>query len=323
MVGAAGGYMFVQSERKSETSLVSEATVVHEAPEVFQAATRSDRKLFAPETPDEELSPEVWRFIELAQGDARLAFEYAKEQPGEINRFLKKAVEALADRDLPAADRFLEVVEALDLRRDMIAEIAGSRIRRSFEEGVGWVDSLPRRTDRLYVLADKAKYQEWQDFDYVNALSFAKSEEVREFLVEEACKKAENEDEEELERIAASLVGGERDMALTHVASLLLQRGDERAFEVLEEIEGEVDYMFGVEGIVMRGPEPLLNWLMENPGGSSRYNLIGSLMKSWDAANAEAAAKWWQEQSPASRKKQGILWKTPRFCPVTERLLKK
>jgi RNA polymerase sigma factor (sigma-70 family) len=322
LVGVAGGYVALESQQQPEALPSSESIAQQDGSNVQVAATRSDRKLFEPKAADEALSPEVRRFIELAQEDGRKAFEFAKGQPGDLERFLENAVEALADRDLPVADRFLAYVEASEPRRKTIEGIIASRLRRSFEEAVSWVDSLPTARDRSYVLHG-AGYESYLDYDYSGALRFARSPEVRRFLIEQACEKAENEDESQIERMAGYLVGAERDLALTHAASLLLQRGDERAFELLNQVEGPVDYLPGTDGIVKRDPEPLLDWLMEHQGGSGRYGLIEDLMEKWEYVNAKPAAEWWGKQSQASLRRQGILWEVPRFCPVLERLLKK
>ena len=265
--------------------------------------THNPKEYFQPETTDEELPLEIQQFITLAQTDTEQAFIFAKEQDAKLIKFLRRAVRHLADRDLAAANRFLLLVEASDPREVTVQGIFASLIRRDFNQAILWVESLPYPHDKEgHRFGSPAQYinNQYLNYDYVSALEFAESDSVRTWLLHQICERAVDRDENRFMLLADQLQGRERHLVLTYAASTLLQRGDERAFELLEEAKPNFEKLPMIREVALRDPEPLLNWLATQDDEVNRTAMIQSLMNSWAQSDVENAARWWV-QIPQSR----------------------
>jgi RNA polymerase sigma factor (sigma-70 family) len=268
----------------------SPVPVSHSAPARERPATRK----FAPQTSDEKLSPEIREFIALAKRDSKAAWEWAKLRPGGAFRFLQGAIRALADRDLPAAERLLELVEGLMPRFVVIGEIMSSRADGNFESAVLWIDSFPSAEERNALGFSDCAYvnSEIRNHDYAGALGFARSAEVREWLVRQACEKAAATDEKQILELASRLEGNERRIAVGHAASLLLQRGDPRGYELLNEAAVDASLLPDIDSIVLRDPAGLMRWMLARGTEPDRLTDVRSLWHSWGKRDAAAAASW-------------------------------
>lgn len=298
---AAGGTVAVTRMRDEPPPVVAAARAVE------PRATTTERR-FRPQTPDEELSDAVREFIARAKVDSESAWAWAREQPEGAVRFLEPAVRALADRDLPAADRLLESIDGLETREPVIRALAASRAEGNFASAIAWLDSLPDPRDRTFWRWDTAlKYTntEHLDHDYAGALGYARTPEVREFLVREACAKFAETDETAIERLAATLEGEERQLAIAHAASLLLQRGDPRGYELLEQTRP--DLLPDRAKLALRNPQGTLEWALAQEDEAARHDLVFAVWHEWGRHDARAAADWAQSLDDARRQRAGRL----------------
>lgn len=249
---------------------------------------------FTPQTSDEKLSPEVREFIDRAKRDSKDAWEWVKLRPGGVFEFLQDATRALADRDLPAAERLLEIVEGPMPRLVIIGDIMSSRAAGNFESAVLWIDGFPAAEDRKAIGFSNCTYvnSEIMNHDYAGALGFARSAEVREWLVRQACEKAAATDEKQIMELAAGLKENERRIAIGHAASLLLQRGDPRGYELLDEAAVDAAELPDIANIALRDPAGLMQWMLSRDTGPDRLTEIRSLWHSWGKRDAAAAASW-------------------------------
>lgn len=264
------------------------AAVAHGPPARERPATRK----FTPFTSDENLNPEIREFIDRAKRDSMDAWEWAKQRPDGAYDILQEGVRALADRDLPAADRFLEVVDGTMPRFHIIGNILSSRARGNFESALLWVDAFPAAGDRKAIGFSSCNYinSEHMNHDYAGALGWVRSIEVREWLVGEACEKLAATDESQIEKLAAGLNGNERRIAISHAASLLLQRGNARGYELLTEENIDLSQLPRIAEIARRDPKGLLERLL--PGSHDDGSAFGGLWNSWCRTDAAAAAGW-------------------------------
>jgi RNA polymerase sigma factor (sigma-70 family) len=266
------------------------AAVSSAAPTRERPATRK----FTPQTSDEKLSPEVREFIDRAKRDSKDAWEWVKLRPGGVFEFLQDATRALADRDLPAAERLLEIVEGPMPRLVMIGDIMSSRAAGNFESAVMWIDAFPAAEDRKAAGFSNCTYvnSERMNHDYAGALGFARSAEVREWLVRQACEKAAATDEKQIMELAAGLKDNERRIAISHAASILLQRGDSRGYELLDEAEVDASLLPGIDKIALRDPAGLMQWMLARGTGPDQLTDVRSLWHSWGKRDAAAAVDW-------------------------------
>ena len=275
------------------------AMVATPAPE---ARERTPGRAFTPGTADEKLNGDVREFIARAKRDSRDAWEWVKQRP-EGSYFLQGSVRHLADRDLPAAERFLDVVEAAMPRRIIIGEILTSRASGNFESAILWIDSFDDPHERIAVGSSSCSYinSEFRHHDYAAALRLARSPEIRTWLIREACKRAAALDETQIETLAAGLQGDERQLALGQAACLLLQRGDPRAFELLDEARPTAEMFGDLDSIALRDPHGLLDWITSQKDGIDRGSVAFYLWHTWGRRDAAAAAAWSNSLSKEDR----------------------
>jgi RNA polymerase sigma factor (sigma-70 family) len=266
------------------------AAISSAAPTRERPATRK----FTPQTSDEKLSPEVREFIELAKRDSKEAWEWVKLRPRGAFEFLQDAARALADRDLPAAERLLEIVKGPMPRMVMIGDIMSSRAAGNFESAVLWIDGFPAAEDRKAVGFSNCAYvnSEIMNHDYAGALGFARSPEVREWLVRQACEKAAATDEKQILELAAGLKDNERRIAIGHAASLLLQRGDPRGYELLDAAAVDAAELPDIANIALRDPAGLMQWMLSRDIRPNGPIDVRSLWHTWGKRDAAAAASW-------------------------------
>ena len=292
------------------------AMVATPAPE---ARERTPGRAFTPGTADEKLNGDVREFIARAKVDSRDAWEWVKQRPEGSFAFLQGSVRHLADRDLPAAERFLDVVEAAQPRHITIGEILTSRASGNFESAVLWIDSFADPRERNAVIFSSCSYinSERLHHDYAGALRLARSPEIRTWLIREACKRAAALDETQIETFAAELQGDERRLALGQAACLLLQRGDPRAFELLDEARPTADMFGELEPIALRDPHGLLDWVTSQNDGVDRGSVAFHLWNSWGRRDAAAAAAWSNSLSKEDRFRFNVAHS---FVPAVQKL---
>jgi len=273
-----------------------------------------------PQTPDEKLTPEIREFIARAKRNPKDAWDWAKARPG-WQLLLSDGSRALADRDLPAADRLLEVVEGREGRSLMIAAIFTSRTEANFESAIVWIDTFAESYEKRAAFRSSSRYinTEDMDHDYAGTLGIARSPEVRHWLITEACEKAANLDEHAIEELARGLKGEDRRIALGHAASVLLQRGDPRAFEILDEGKPDAGSLPELDRIALRDPQAVLDWALSQTDGRDRGNLISTLWHHWSKRDAEAAVAWARK---VNRETDDIGKKIRPMDAVAERLMK-
>ena len=283
------------------------------------SADRTPRRAFTPDTADEKLDNDVREFIARAKVDSRDAWEWVKQRPEGSFAFLQGAVHHLADRDLPAAERFLDVVEASQPRHITIGEILTSRASGNFESAILWIDSFDDPRERNAVGFSSCSYinSERLHHDYAAALRLARSPEIRTWLIREACKRAAALDETQIETLAAELKGDERRLALGQAACLLLQRGDPRAFELLDEARPTADMFGELEPIALRDPRGLLDWTTSQNDGVDRGSVAFHLWDLWGRRDAAAAAAWSNSLSKEDRFRFNVAHS---FVPAVQKL---
>ncbi|HEY1123161.1 MAG TPA: hypothetical protein VGE67_16225, partial [Haloferula sp.] len=131
------------------------------------------------------------------------------------------------------------------------------------------------------------------DFDYAGALGIARSPEVRNWLIRQACEKAAALDETRMQTLADELKGEERRMVQTQIALRLLERRDPDGIPLLEEAHPAGSMMTGnFSEIALAGPEPLLDWMARQESSDDFRSSIQSLWHTWCRNDAEAAAAW-------------------------------
>jgi len=157
------------------------------------------------------------------------------------------------------------------------------------------------------------------DYDHVGALGLARVPKVREWLIRQACEKAAATDETRIEKLAAELEGNERQIALGYAASLLLQRGDSRAYELLDELKTDLWNVPDTSKVSLRDPKSLLEWLTLHEEAKNRDKIARSLWQDWGRNDAKAAAAWAESLTARQRDALGVL-RTP--DPTMKRLLK-
>jgi RNA polymerase sigma factor (sigma-70 family) len=276
------------------------ATVATPAPETREPRTG---RSFTPHTADDKLNSDVREFIARAKRDSRDAWEWVKQRPEGSFDFLQNAVRHLADRDLPAAERFLDVVEGSQPRQLTIGDILTSRASGNFEAAILWIDSFDDPQDRKAIDFGSCSYinSKHLHHDYAAALRLARSPEIRTWLIRQACARAAALDEAQIETLAASLQGDERRLALGQAASILLQRGDPRAFELLDEARPTADMFGELDKIALRDPRGLLDWITSQNDGVDRGSTAFYLWDLWGRRDAAAAAAWSDSLSQEDR----------------------
>lgn len=270
---------------------------------------RPPSRPFQPRTADDKLSDETREFISRAKADSKDAWEWVQQRPqGAIPFIEKEAVRALADRDLPAAERFLAVIEGIEPRGQVIDEIFGSVASGNFESGIAWVESVAGEKGLRGVHLIDCDYEnsEDEDHDYVGALRIARLPKVREWLVRQACAKAKDVDETLIEKLAATLKDNERQIALGHAASLLLQRGDPRGYELLDQVKADLWQVPDADKIALRDPQGLLEWVVAHPEAGNRDRLVDSVWLEWSKKDAPSAVAWAKALDKTAREELGI-----------------
>lgn len=271
----------------------------------------------APHVADDKLDDDIRKFISLAKVNPDAAWKWAKQRPESAVEFLRNGtVRALADRDLAAADRFLDAVSGSDPRRVVLTGIFESRGAENFDSALMWLDSVAESRDLLSVSLNSCSYinSEYRDLDYAGALGFVRSAKIRDWLIRQACEKAAELDESRIEILAAGLSGHERQIALSHAASLLLQRGEPRGWKLLEEMGNSLEEVPELGEIALRDPGLLLDRL-----GDQAVSRAGEIWRQWSLRDAPAAVEWARAQSESRRRGLGIDRVTD---GLVERLLK-
>ncbi len=277
---------------------------------------------FAPQTKDEDLGDDVREFISKAKVDSQAAWEWVKQRPqGAVSFLSKQSVRALADRDLPAAERFLAVIEGLEARGKVVDGIFDSRASGDFKSAIVWVDSMAELRGVHFIACDY-RNSEYMDYDYAGALGLARQPKVREWLIRQVCEKSADIDEAGIEKLAADLKGNERQIALGFTASLLLQRGDPRAYDVLGELKGDLWKVPDMDHVALRDPQDLLDWLANQDDAGNRDKIASSLWHSWSMQDANAALAWAKALSPSTRDALDILRFNHATDDVVNRLIK-
>ncbi|WP_052573564.1 sigma-70 family RNA polymerase sigma factor [Haloferula sp. BvORR071] len=280
---------------------------------------------------DEQLAEDFREFITRAKLDSKDAWEWAKARPaGPMESrwisegpqyFLGQAAWHLADRDLRAAERLLEVVEGTTERTAIIGGIFYSRARDNFASAIAWVDSFPEEYERRGVFHSGVYFhsENGRDYDYPGALKLARSPEVREWLIRETFFKSRKWDEGLIESVAGELQGDDRRAALAHVAMMRLERNDPQAYQILDEIKFADSFsIFPAVGRELRDPRQFLDWIATQKDGAERHSLVMNLWRDWSFEDAPAAAAWALE----ANRKGGVagITLTPQD-PVTQRLM--
>ncbi len=290
-----GGGALVVAQKSSPPA--SPVTVA----EPVAAAPRGEARKLRPHTPDDRLGEDFREFISRAKLDSRDAWEWVKARPDGPGSFLNPAVRHLADRDLAAAERLLDVVEGNSVRAFVIAGIFASRVEGSFEGAVVWIDSFPAADDRratIYHGNSDFPRSDSNEHDYLGALDIARSPEVRQWLIREVYQRSRKYDESVIEKLAGQLQGEERRLALSCVASLRLQRNDPSGFAILDEIQpGDDLILYFPSAGELREFEPLCNWIAGREDGVDRSSIVLNLWNSWASRDAAAAAAWGMEMN--------------------------
>ncbi|MEO5917470.1 MAG: sigma-70 family RNA polymerase sigma factor [Luteolibacter sp.] len=271
------------------------------APPPFGVANRPSRgrpaaRPFKPQIADENLNDEVREFISRAKADSKDAWEWAKQRPiGAVEFFNRNmAIRALADRDLRAAERFLAVIDGIEPRGKVIGGIFASKAGRNFESAILWLESVPENNGLRGIDLIRCDYMnsEAQDYDYAGALGFAQIPKLREWLIRQVCEKAAAIDETGIEKLALGLKGEERQIALGYATSLLLQRGDPRAFELLDQVKLDLWKVPNIDKVALRDPQELLEWVAAHDEAGNRDKIAGSVWRAWCLNDATAAVAW-------------------------------
>jgi RNA polymerase sigma factor (sigma-70 family) len=260
-----------------------------------------------PKLPDDKLGDATRTFISMAKADPGAAWAWVKQRPEGAVEFLRgDAMRALADRDLPAADRFLAAVDGSEPRGEILTGIFASRTGDNFEAAILWLDSVARERDPVTSIANSCSYfnSERRDLDYAGALGLVRSEKLREWLIHEACAKATALDENDIGKLAAKLTGNERLIALGYAASVMLQRGDLRGLERVAEMNGNLDNLPSLDRIALRDPEALLDVVMRTQAEHS-ISAFG-IWRYWAQSDAPAAIAWAKSLSEQQRERLQI-----------------
>ncbi|MCW1913114.1 sigma-70 family RNA polymerase sigma factor [Luteolibacter sp. GHJ8] len=314
-----GGAVLAVAQKKAEP-----APAIVKAPEPSPAPTRAEARKLRPVLADEKLSDELREFIARAKADSKDAWEWVRLRPQGADGFLKDSVRHLADRDMSAAERLLDVVEGESERIRIIAGIFDARAEGNFDAAIVWVDAFPKVSERRSVLYSQSYFFSLRDRkldgDYAGALRVARSPEVRRWLIRETYTQARATDERMVADLPDQLRGEDRRYALAEQAMTCLQRGDEtRAFRILNEIKFDESLeIFPSMGRVLGDPTRFLDWITAQKDGAPRHSLVYNLWKHWSAVDAEAAAAWAIEKNRHGGAAGVTL--TP-HDPVTKRLM--
>ncbi len=247
----------------------------------------------APLKPDSELSDELREFISLAKRDSTQAWTWVKERK-DWKKFIEQAMPFLDERDPAVAERFLAALESREARMETITAIFDSRAKDNFETAIAWVDGFAQPFERQAIQFSRSVYvnSETLDHDYRGALKFTRSPEVRRWLIREACEKYAAIDESGIEAMAATLTGDDRRVALGWAASLLLQRGDPRAFELLDEAKPDPSMLPDPAEIAKRDPQAVIEWILRQGDNPERHEMARQIWRYWGDRDAVAAATW-------------------------------
>ena len=268
---------------------------------------------FKAEKEDDKLTADELAFINLAKSDPAAAMAWARTKfPAQspLGDFLQSAVRALADRDLPVADRLL--VHAGVSRSEVFEGIFASRLKRDFAGAVRWADewslSNPNEQQSSYGAFLNYDSGEWRP-DLRQALAASRSPQMRESLIHMESRRLMAEDEAGLELLTESLTGEERKRVLEYHLSVLLIRGDERASEALLTIRPEI--LYETREMALRNPAMILDYHMSQPGKYGQNKLSGSaanLWAEWEREDPEAAIAWSDKFSDGQLSEQGMVY---------------
>ncbi len=255
------------------------------------------QKAFEPGKEDDKLTADELEFIKQAKSDPVAAMAWVRQKfPAQnpLFTFMQSAAVALADRDLPAAERLLDVA---GINREMVFEgLFASRLKRDFAKAVRWADdwnlthpTAPQAPFLSYTNYDSG---EWRP-DIRQALTASRSAPVRNNLIHMESQRLMAEDEAGLEPFAQSLTGEERQRVLEYHLSVLLIRGDERAAEALRTIRPQ--RLHNTREMALRDPAMILDDYMSQEvklGEGDFYQTANTLFVEWEREDPEAAKTW-------------------------------
>ncbi len=301
LVGGTALAYVVQSTKPAPAPSVELAAKPEPAtPPALQLPPRpvaARQPVFQPERTDDKLTADELAFINLAKIDPAAAMTWARTKFPASNplfTFLQSAVRALADRDLPAADRLLS--NAGVSTRDVFECIFASRLKRDFAGAVRWADEWnvahPTEPQSPFLQYLNHNSGEWRP-DLRQMLTASRSPQVRENLIHMEAQRLMAEDEAGLEPFAESLAGEERLRVLEYHVSLLLIRGDARALEALCTIQPQ--RLHEVREMVLRDPAMILDYHMSqkrNLEKDSFYQSANYLFVEWEREDPGAAEAW-------------------------------
>lgn len=262
-------------------------------PGPVEKSTASTRRAFPPKTPDDQLPPDIREFIERAKVDAADAWQWAQAKGLDDQVFfLRDASRALADRDLPATDRLLEVVEGSYFRQFILVSVFASRAKENFIDAIVWLDGLPRERDHYDALSANLGWQELQalDPDLAGALEKAKARPVRSWLIDRLCGRMMETDEDGLAVLAERLDGREKVQVAGYRISLMLQRGNkEEALRLLDECKPME--LPDTGQLALAAPREVLQWVVDQEDGGRR-NFSNAIWANWCRNDVRAAIEW-------------------------------
>ena len=290
VVLGGGTWAMMQASKPAPASPPPEAAVP--APERPASRKRALSK------PDSELSDELREFIALARKDSAQAWAFVKQRDY-WESFIANSMGPLDERDPAAAERFLTVLESRDTRVKAITAIFVARASANFDAAVAWVDGFAEPSERKAIQSCGKAYanEAPHEPDYHGALKFARTREVRHWLIGEACAKYAAEDETGLATMAATLEGVERRIVLCWQASILLERGDPRGLELMDEARpgraGDTYLRLSrPDYIAKRDPQAVIERLLQQSDNPSSREVAWTLWNCWGERDVRAAAAW-------------------------------
>jgi RNA polymerase sigma factor (sigma-70 family) len=295
---AAGVMVFVATRPVAPTPVavvVPVSTKIAAPPATKRAIAR--QPAFQPEKPDNRLTEDELAFINLAKADPIAAMAWARHRfpaSGPLFQFLQRAVRALADRDLPAADQLL--VHAGVNRSDAFTNILASRLKRDFAGAVHWADDwMASHPDEHW--DPGLRYPEFEDESWFpeirQALAASRTATMRTVLIRMECERLMAEDEAGLEFLAATLEGKERQQVLQYQLSVMLMRGHPQAGEMLRSLKPTTLYL--TEYIARRNPVLVLNYHMSlgrEDALRGFYTPANDVFNDWHREDPAAAEAW-------------------------------
>lgn len=297
-LAAGTAFWAVRHFQKTPPPAPAAITAFKPPPLPARGPDRAPQPPFQPDTPDDQLKDDEREFMALAKADPAGAMAWARTTfPSKnlLDAFLQRACRSLADRDLPAAERLLDV--AASSREEVFVSIFYSKKDRDFAEAVRWVDEYnlahPKAELSPYLAYGRRSPGGWKP-DIRAALQASHSSSIRQPLIRMECARLVAEDDEGLAPFAAELEGEERRLVLEYHVSVLLKRGDPHALEALRATKPQ--RLYDTQEIAQRDPALVLDWYVGGPaykpGRNSFYQTATQLLTDWYRADSESAEVW-------------------------------